>query len=98
MAKTCAPGTSPNAAADRRVMRAKITPSPASNRTKAPGCLVEQVVNASLGEAFDEAEALLMRRLGHVTLADLSAEFNRKYDTHLAQHGAAHHDHPEPDL
>ena len=28
------------------------------NRTEAPGCLVEQAVNAALGDAFDEAEAL----------------------------------------
>lgn len=29
------------------------------NRTEAPGCLVEQAVNAALGDAFDEAEAAL---------------------------------------
>lgn len=67
------------------------------NRTESPGCLVEQVVNASLGAAFDEAEALLMRQLGHVTLADLSAEFNRRYDQHAHTHGV-HHAHHERDL
>ncbi len=44
------------------------------NRTEAPGCLVEQAVNAALGSAFDEAEALLLRRFGEVTLAQLSAD------------------------
>ena len=48
------------------------------NRTEAPGCLVEQAVNAALGEAFDEAEALLLRRFGEVTLAALSADFHTR--------------------
>ena len=33
------------------------------NRTEAPGCLVEQAVNAALDQAFDDAEALLLSRL-----------------------------------
>lgn len=45
------------------------------NRTEMPGCLVEQAVNAALGEAFDAAEAMLLARLGEVTLAQLSADF-----------------------
>lgn len=49
-----------------------------SNRTEAPGCLVEQAVNSALGEAFDEAEALLLRRFGEVTLAALSADFHSR--------------------
>lgn len=48
------------------------------NRTEAPGCLVEQAVNAALGEVFDEVEALLLARLGEVTLARLSADFNAR--------------------
>jgi len=44
------------------------------NRTEAPGCLVEQAVNAALGSAFDEAEALLLRRFGEVTLSRLNAD------------------------
>jgi DNA-binding IscR family transcriptional regulator len=55
------------------------------NRTEAPGCLVEQAVNAALGEAFDDAEALLLRRFGEVTLAALSADFH----TRLAQIGGS---------
>jgi len=42
------------------------------NRTESPGCLVEQEVNAALGEAFRDAEAVLLTRLGQVTLASLS--------------------------
>lgn len=44
------------------------------NRTDAPGCIVEQAVNAALGQAFDNAEALLLTRFGEVTLAQLSAD------------------------
>jgi Rrf2 family protein len=42
------------------------------NRTESPGCLVEQEVNAALSHAFRDAEALLLSRLGGVTLASLS--------------------------
>jgi Rrf2 family protein len=38
-------------------------------------CLLEQAVNASLGEAMADAEARLLARLGEVTLADLAADF-----------------------
>ena len=48
------------------------------NRTEAPGCLVEQVVNAALDQAFADAEALLLARLGEVTLAGLSAGFHER--------------------
>lgn len=44
------------------------------NRTEAPGCVVEQAVNAALGKSFDAAEALLLDRLGEVTLAALSED------------------------
>ena len=43
-----------------------------------PGCVVEQAVNAALGEAMREARALLVRRLGEVTLADLARDFGRR--------------------
>ncbi|MCG6857949.1 MAG: Rrf2 family transcriptional regulator [Salaquimonas sp.] len=46
------------------------------NRSDSPSCLVEQAVNTALGKAFDDAEALLLARLGEVTLADLSADFH----------------------
>ncbi len=48
------------------------------NRTEAPGCLVEQAVNAALNKAFDDAEALLLARLADVTLARLSADFHER--------------------
>lgn len=48
------------------------------NRTEAPGCLVEQAVNAALGTALEEAEALLLRRFSKVTLARLSADFHAR--------------------
>ncbi|MBS7810037.1 Rrf2 family transcriptional regulator [Roseococcus pinisoli] len=48
------------------------------NRTEAPGCLVEQAVNAALDGAFREAEALLLDRFGAVTLAELSADFHAR--------------------
>jgi len=55
------------------------------NRTEAPGCLVEQAVNAALGKSFDEAEALLLRRFGEVSLAALSADFHAR----LAERGGS---------
>ncbi|GLU25857.1 MULTISPECIES: Rrf2 family transcriptional regulator [Brucella/Ochrobactrum group] len=48
-----------------------------SNRTEMPGCLVEQAVNASLNKAFSDAEELLLKRFGEVTLAMLSADFHQ---------------------
>lgn len=44
------------------------------HRTEAPGCLVEQAVNATLAHAFHDAEALLLARFGEVTLATLHAD------------------------
>jgi Rrf2 family protein len=48
------------------------------NRTEAPGCLVEQAVNAALNRTFHDAEALLLSRLGEVTLAELSADLHER--------------------
>lgn len=39
-------------------------------------CAVEQLVNAALDEALNEAEALLIARLGAVSLAQLAADFD----------------------
>jgi DNA-binding IscR family transcriptional regulator len=44
------------------------------NRTEEPGCLVEEAVNATLNRSFHDAEALLLARLGEVTLAMLSVD------------------------
>jgi len=49
------------------------------NRQEAPDCLVEQAVNAALNDAFRQAEALLIQRLGEVTLADLAADFHERW-------------------
>lgn len=49
------------------------------NRNEKPHCLVEQTVNASLDGAFREAEALLLERFGEITVADLAADFARRY-------------------
>lgn len=48
------------------------------NRTEEPDCLVEQAVNASLNQAFRDAEALLLERFDAVTLAELSADFHAR--------------------
>jgi DNA-binding IscR family transcriptional regulator len=50
------------------------------NRTDNPACAVERAVNDALGEAFREAEALLIARFDGITLADLSDRFGH----HLA--------------
>ncbi len=61
------------------------------NRTEAPGCLVEQAVNAALGKSFDAAEALLLARFGEVTLARLHADVVRRMKAGGArQLGKAH--------
>src|SRR5882757_8889140 len=54
------------------------------NRTEMPGCLVEQAVNTALDKAFHDAEALLLARLGEVTLAALSADFHARLTTRSA--------------
>lgn len=45
-----------------------------------PACPIERAVNAALGDALDEAETLLLKRFGEVTLATLAAEFNECMD------------------
>ena len=57
-----------------------------SNRVETPGCLVEQAVNATLGQAFRDAEALLLARLGEVTLSMLRADLQRR----IVARGGAH--------
>ena len=56
------------------------------NRVEQPGCLVEKVVNQSLGDALAEAEALLLARFAQVTLAELSERFNAQYPRQGARH------------
>lgn len=51
--------------------------------TDHPECLVEQAVNAALTDAFEAAQALLIERLGKVTLAELAEDFDRRFQTTL---------------
>ena len=60
------------------------------NRTEAPGCLVEEAVNAALDHAFHDAEALLLSRLGDVTLAALSADFHERLVARGGRHDLEH--------
>jgi Rrf2 family protein len=55
------------------------------HRNETPECLVEQSVNAALDETFAEAEALLLRRMGEVTLADLADDFARRHAVRCQQ-------------
>jgi DNA-binding IscR family transcriptional regulator len=43
-----------------------------------PDCAVEQVVNEALGDALRDAEALLIERLGAVSLAELGQAFDAR--------------------
>ena len=49
------------------------------NRSEEPECLVEQAVNRSMSEAFDAAEALLMKRLDEVTLAEIAEDARKRF-------------------
>ena len=48
------------------------------NEHSNPGCAVEQVVNEAVGDALRDAEALLVERLGAVSLAELSRGFDAR--------------------
>jgi DNA-binding IscR family transcriptional regulator len=61
------------------------------NRTESPGCVVEQAVNAALGESFDAAEAFLLARFGEVTLASLSASVRASHTTESHHDPRRHH-------
>lgn len=59
------------------------------NRNETPDCVVEQAVNAALGASFDAAEALLLERLGEVTLASLAEDVGARVATRGARRGGA---------
>jgi DNA-binding IscR family transcriptional regulator len=61
------------------------------NRTESPACAVEQAVNAALGKSFDAAEALLLERLGEVTLAALGEEVRNRVAARGARRGGRKH-------
>ncbi|HTJ82870.1 MAG TPA: Rrf2 family transcriptional regulator [Polyangiaceae bacterium] len=56
------------------------TPPPFSigPRDPEPKCLLEQAVNRALGDALEQAEAILVARLRSVTVADLVADARRR--------------------
>lgn len=57
------------------------------NRTETPGCLIEEAVNAALNQSFEDAEALLLSRLGEVTIAALNTDVQSR----LAARGLSNH-------
>jgi DNA-binding IscR family transcriptional regulator len=59
------------------------------NRTESPSCLVERAVNAALGQACRDAEALLLARFGDVTLEMLRADVHDR----LVARGGCHEEH-----
>ncbi|MEN2987193.1 Rrf2 family transcriptional regulator [Tistrella sp. BH-R2-4] len=44
-----------------------------------PDCLVEQAVNATLAQAMQAAEAVLLDRLGQASIADIARDFDRRF-------------------
>jgi DNA-binding IscR family transcriptional regulator len=56
------------------------------NRTESPSCLVERAVNASLNQAFADAEAALLQRFGEVTLGKLSDQVRSLHGGHKHAH------------
>jgi DNA-binding IscR family transcriptional regulator len=61
------------------------------NRSERPTCLVEQAVNAALDDTFRAAEALMLERLGNVTLSALSEDFHRRMVAGGHSHDLEHH-------
>lgn len=62
-------------------------------REDQPTCLLAQAVNTALAGAAHEAEALLLKRLGAVTLAALSADFHHRMAQHKALGPTGHAGH-----
>lgn len=67
------------------------------HRSEHPACLVEQAVNAALDDTLAAARALIDQRLGAITLADLSADFNRRLRAHPPHDRLHAHLHPHHD-
>ncbi len=59
------------------------------NRSENPDCLVEKAVNSALDKSLDEAEKILLARLGEVTLASLAADVPRRHKRLNPGHGHA---------
>lgn len=56
------------------------------HKSENPQCLVEQAVNATLGDAFAQAETMLLERFAGVTLAQISSEFSSRYAARMETH------------
>lgn len=61
------------------------------HRNPAPTCLVEQAVNAALDQTYREIEAMLLARLGAVTLGALAEDFARRMADHPCRNGGSDH-------
>src|SRR5262245_10276222 len=64
----------------------------AETEPESPGCLVEQAISGLMEQVRREAEALVVRRLGETTLADLAAQVRRlmkKHGIHRMPHAEA---------
>ena len=60
-------------------------------REDRPQCLVAQAVNESLGAAVQQAEGVLLKRLGAVTLGALSRDFHGRLARHRETGGRGCH-------
>ena len=56
------------------------------NRSESTACLVEKAVNSAMDQAFQDAEALLLKRFREVTLAELSSNVHQ----HLRGQNSTH--------
>lgn len=66
------------------------TPFSIGPRTESPGCLVEQAVNGALGKVLGEAEALLLKQLRGLSVADLAKTVHRSHARAMKKGAAAH--------
>ncbi|MEM6462621.1 MAG: Rrf2 family transcriptional regulator [Pseudomonadota bacterium] len=54
--------------------------------TDNPECLVEQAVDARLGQSLHEAETLLRARFASITVADLATDFEQRFSAYRAKY------------
>ncbi|MCA9650970.1 MAG: Rrf2 family transcriptional regulator [Myxococcales bacterium] len=64
------------------------------HRRDSPSCLVEQSVNASLGSALAEAEAVLLERLGAVSLSQLASDVDERLRARTEPRRRPRREHP----
>ena len=50
------------------------------NKNETPTCLIEQAVNAALDGPMREAEAMLLERMGGVSLSNIAQDFHRRFE------------------